>query len=504
MVRLGMGWIFVIENDSTFFDQIKDAVEQIEPKISIVRFDDRQGFLDWMTGLQTDATQLEPPVPKDQFMGLITSVESWKFRDVKLIGKFKALFIQKGLATDEDQLGVVFTGYESEILNKKRFESRSVNNFIYKPFDSTVLKQMIEIAFTGRHAIKKYFVHNQKMDAKIEMLKEVTASAMTEMGFRTISDQDIAVGKISKYYAQFLETNQHRSALAQVIKVGPRPGEALGLHDIELRFFALDQQQSFNLQKIVRENSVSHPLSDENVGATEFDFIFVDDGKSRLGQEIVPTAERFFDHPIRTIQGLERLAKELQTTTSHRFVFIERSLVYGNEVAELQGILNSVKSERISVFLLSPTILKESLELELAPVCEDIYYAPFNRSYLMKGLKQRWPALKTKEKLVEASRNFEQIIHVSNPTKMVQVSEAGVVIEYYRPLDLGSFREFVFWMPNEASVPTLIAQVNFCAPIEGKKTFLCHFIFFGLHDVELKFIRLWMLHHYIESKQEPS
>ena len=499
-----MGWIFVIESDSTFFDQIEEAVDQIEPKVSIVRFQDREGFLDWMSGLQIDPSKLLPAIPQGQFMGLITAVDSWKFRDVKLIGKFKALFIQKGLATNEDELGVVFTGYESEVLNKKRFESRSVNNFIYKPFDGVVLKQMIEIAFTGRHAIKKYFVHNQKIDAKIEMLKEVTASAMTEMGFRTVSDQDIAPGKISKYYAQFLETHQHRSALAQVLKVASRPGEATGLFNIDLRFFALDQQQSFNLQKMVREKSESHPLLDANVGHQHFEFIFVDDGKSRLGQELLPTAERFFDHPIRTVQGLEHLARELQNSQGQRFVFLERSLVYGNEVAEIQGILNYVKSERISIFLLSPTILKESLELDLSTLCEDIYYAPFNKSYLMKGLKQRWPAMRTKEKLVEASRTYDQIIHVSNPTKMVQVSEAGVVIEYYRDLDLGSFREFVFWMPNEASVPTLVAQCNFCAPVEGKKTFLCHFIFFGLHDVELKFIRLWMLHHYIESKQEPS
>ncbi len=503
MLRLFMGWIFVIEEDLALFEQIAEAVSLIEPKIAIIRFQESKSFLDWMTGFAQHDPKLEPPTPSDHFLGIVTSVETWKFKDVKLVGKFKALFVQKGLAMNEDNLGVVFTGYEADALHKKRFENRAVNNFVYKPFDKIVLRQMLEIAFSGRHSVKKYYVHNLKLDAQVEMLKEIVSTRITEVGFQTISDQPADTGKISKYYAGFLETDQHRSALAQVLTAD----NAAVPVQVYLRFFALDQQQSFNLQKLVREKSKNFSLSGEPAAKTSFEFIFVTHPKSTLCQEIQPTVERFYDHPVHAVPGLPELAKRLgeaiaADSQTRRFVFVDRTNVIGNEVAEMRAILNSFPQLKLSVFILSPKIFTEKIELELSPICEDVFYHPFNKSYFMKGLKQRWPALRAKEELFEARREFEQNIHVSNPVKMVQVSEAGLVIEYGREIALGEFREFVFWMANEVDVPTLVAQCNFTEKMDGKKAFLCHFVFFGLQDFELKFIRLWMRHQYIETKQK--
>ena len=503
MLRLFMSWIFVIEEDQMLFEQIAEAVSLIEPKIAIIRFLESKAFLDWMTRFAQHDPQLEPAPPVDQFLGIVTSVESWKFRDVKLIGKFKALFVQKGLAVNEDNLGVVFTGYEADALHNKRFENRAVNNFIYKPFDKIVLRQMLEIAFSGRHSVKKYYVHNLKLDSQIEMLKEIVSTSLTEVGFQTISDQPVESGKISKYYAKFLETDQHRSALAQVLTAdnGARP------ISVYLRFFALDQQQSFNLQKLVREKSKNIPLLGTPEAAENFEFLFVTHPKSTLCQAIQPTVERFYDHPVHSVASLAELDQHLGPhnkveSATRRFLFIDRANVIGNEVAELNGILNSYPALKLSVFVLSPKIFTEKIELELSPICEDVFYHPFNKSYFMKGLKQRWPGLRAKEELFEARREFEQNIHVSNPVKMVQVSEAGLVIEYGREIALGEFREFVFWMANEVDVPTLVAQCNFTEKVEGEKPFHCHFVFFGLQEAELKFIRLWMRHQYIETKQK--
>ena len=503
MLALSMSWIFVIEQDQSLFEEIAEAISLIEPKIDVIRFAENKSFLDWLTRYVQHDSALEPPAPKDQFLGIVTAVEPWKFKDVKLIGKFKALFIQKGLALNEDNLGVVFTGYEADALQKKRYENRAVNNFIYKPFDKIVLRQMLEIAFSGRHSVKKFYVHNLKMTAQVEMLKEIVSTGLTEVGFQTSSDQPVEPGKVSKYYAKFLETDQHRSALAQVLNA-EKDSKSFQVY---LRFFALDQQQSFNLQKLVREKSKNVPLNGTSEARESFEFIFIPHPQSSLCDEVRPSVERFFDHPIRVITSLAELVKELSLPAEapsliRRFIFIDRMHVIGNEAAEIQGVLNSIIEKNLSVFLLSPKIFNEALELELSVTCEDIFYAPFNKSYLMKGLKQRWPALRVREELFEARREMEQAIHVSNPVRMVQVSEAGLVIEYYREIALGEFREFVFWMPNEIEVPTLMAQCNFTERVEGKKTFYCHFVLFGLRDSELKFVRLWMRHQYIEAKQK--
>ena len=502
-----MGWIFVIEEDQAMFEQVEEAVSHIEPKLSILRFPNSHTFLDWMTHFIAGDKAISPPIPADQFRGIITSVEAWKFRDVQLIQKFKPLFIQKGLAQTEEELSVVFTGYEADVLNKKRFEHRSVNNFIFKPFDKLVLKQMLEIAFAGRAPIKKYYVHNLKMDKPVEMLKEIVSTGLTELGFHTVSEEPPPQGRITKFYAKFLETNQHRSALAQVVNVVKLPTPGPKPYRVYLRFFALDQRQSFNLQKLVKEKSKNHLLPQSAAKTDQFEFIFLAHPKSSLCQEVQPSAERFFNHPIREVMDPVHLGKELSEKVDesdflHRFIFVDHQHIVGNEIAELEAIRKVAKNPNLSLFVLSQKIFPEPMELQLAEVCEDIFYSPFNRSYLMKGLKQRWPQLQTKEDLFEGHREFDQEMHVSNPVKLEQVSEAGLIIEYNRELTVGSFREFVFWMPDEASVPTLIAQCNANTPVEGKKTFHCHFVFFGLHDHELKHIRLWMRHEYVESKHK--
>ncbi|RYZ63257.1 MAG: hypothetical protein EOP05_23950, partial [Proteobacteria bacterium] len=144
-----MGWVLVIEENQSTVEEIKDAIAQFDQKAALVHFPNSQSFLDWMDKLQKHEPNLDPPVPADKFLGLITAIESWKFRDVKLIGKFKALFIQKGFAQTEDEIFTIFTAYETADFQKRRFEYRSVNNLIFKPFDKLVLQQLLEIAFGG-------------------------------------------------------------------------------------------------------------------------------------------------------------------------------------------------------------------------------------------------------------------------------------------------------------------------------------------------------------------
>jgi hypothetical protein len=490
-----MGWILVIEENLGFYSEIDEALTQIDPKLTTIRFANSSEFLQWMEKLQNHDPEISPVVPGDKFLGLVTGIESWKFKDVRLIGKFKALFVQKKLAEKEDDLFVVFTGYETPNFHKKRFEYKSVNNFIFKPFDKVLLKQLLDIAINGRQPIKTHYTHPYKSDAKIEMLKEIQLRQVGELSMKTISEQKIEPGTIAKYYADFFETQQHRSALAQVVKVEPRDQ----LFDVTLRFFALDQAQSFKIQKLAQEHKKTRTLEGTKGGA--YEFVFVKHESSALADEIQPSFERFYDHPATGVATLADLEKELPAKAAKRvFVFIDHAHIAGNEVGELAALHKL--HPKLSLFVLSPRIFSEQLETEMSAHCEDIFYAPFNRSYLVKGLKIRYPDLSNKEDLFESVHDVEQTIHVSNPVQLVQVSEAGLIMNYRRELPVGSFREFVFWMPHEIGVPTLLAQCNFCEKAEDGKSFNCHFIFFGLHEHDLKFMRRWMLLQYVGEKQK--
>ena len=520
-----MGWILIIEENAGVVDGITEALAQIDPKITTVRFQNSTDFLAWMDKLKNhvpapaqapelspDETQaddpvpqLEPAIPNDKFLGLITAIETWKFKDVRLIGKFKALFVQRKLTDNEDDLFVIFTGYETPNFQKRRFEYKAVNNFLFKPLDRLLLKQMLDIALKGRQAVKTHYTHVQKIARQIEMLKEIDLTQIGELSFQTKTEQKIEVGTIAKYYAEFLETKYHRSALAQVINYEPIDGQLIA--HVTLRFFALDQTQSFNIQKLAQKFKTTRTLDGAKAPTSEYEFIFVKHESSELADEVMPAFERFYEHPVHRVMSLADLDKELNKRPKPEaaktlFVFIDHQHIAGNEVAELDAIRKTQPDRNLALFVLSPRIFSEELETELSSRAEDIFYAPFNRSYIVKGLKLRWTDLANKEDLFESVRDVEQTIHVSNPVQLVEVSEAGLVLSYRREIQIGSFREFVLWMPHEMEVPTLLAQCNFTEKAADGKSFSCHFIFFGLHEHELKFIRRWMLLQYVAEKQK--
>lgn len=499
-----MGWIIVIEENPKSLADIQEAVLALDPKILVISFTQSSEFLNWMQDIQDHKTNLSPQVPSDKFLGLVTSIETWRFRDVKLIGKFKALFIQKGFAKSEDDIFVAITGYETPNFQKRRFEYRSINNFLFKPFEKLTLREFLRLCFAGRSALKVQDIYVAKASAQIEMLKEIHLSAVDELGFQTLSDRPLTLGSIAKYYSAFLETRQHRSALAEVVSSTPRASE--GVHDVRLRFFALDNAQSFAVQKLAQSGK-RRLLSNEPNGKDRYEFYFVRSHASGLSQEVEPSLERFFDHPMQAYET----ASEANTALAHlqksdfikaRIVFLDCNQFLGNEVVEVQRFLALHPDKQIKLFLLSSEILPEKAEIELSAICQDIYYVPFNRSYIAKALKQKFPDLVIKEELYEWFKETDESLYAATPADLVEVSEIGVVIRYHRPIALGKFREFVFSLPNETEAPNVLAQCNFTQASEDKKSWLCHFVFFGLHDHELKFIRRWMLTQYVDQKQK--
>ena len=498
-----MSWLLVIEENPSLVEQISEAMAVLDPKAAVVHFPDSRSFLAWMDQVKTKAPDLQPSVPANKFLGIVTAVETWKFKDVRLIGKFKALFVQMGFAQSEEEIFVIFSAYEVPNFQIKRFEYRSVNNVIFKPFDKLVLQQVLDVAFKGRKALKNQFSHTLKSQLQIEMLKVIKITAISELGFQTVSNQRLEVGSIAKYYADFLETRQHKSALAQILSFDQPEGKELGT--VELKFFALDQTQSFNLQKAAQLTKVRRTLEVARAESDAFEFLFVKNERSALCSEVVPTFERFFDHPVTVVNSLSAASEWLAAApvdTKKRFVILDHAEIAGDEVGIVEKFKELHAGKNLIVSILSPRILAEELEWSLSRLCEDIFYSPFNKSYIVKSFKRKWADLRSREDLYENRHELDQDIFVSNQVKLVEVSEAGLVIEYHREIHLGSFRDFHFTMPNETEVPPIVAQCNFSAPAGEKKVIQCHFVFFGMRDHELKFIRRWMLSQYVGEKQK--
>ena len=89
-----------------------------------------------------------------------------------------------------------------------------------------------------------------------------------------------------------------------------------------------------------------------------------------------------------------------------------------------------------------------------------------------------------------------------NICSFAEMSEAGLVMSYYRAITVGSFRRFILWFPMEIGQPVMLATCNFNKENEAEKgLYENHFVFFGMQDVFLQHVRVWIRENYVLSKQ---
>lgn len=163
---------------------------------------------------------------------------------------------------------------------------------------------------------------------------------------------------------------------------------------------------------------------------------------------------------------------------------------------------------RPKVVMTSKEEFNDKQEQAFSKHIDDIFYKPIDPVYLMQKIKLFYPAVSERVERVKFSTvECDLTIKTVNQVKITEISEAGFVMEYYRPLPVGSFREIILWKPNELEAPELLATCNFVEESESKEKdksktiYKCHFVFFGSTDAFLKHIRLWIMENYVQSKE---
>jgi hypothetical protein len=185
---------------------------------------------------------------------------------------------------------------------------------------------------------------------------------------------------------------------------------------------------------------------------------------------------------------------------------------FGEGSLEKWAALKSAFNEKFKfgprLFMVSKTEFADQQEMNFSHYMDDIYYKPIDPVYLMQKIKVFFPALSERVERVKFSTvENKTTIKTVNKVKVVEISEAGFVMEYYRQLSIGSFREIVLWKPNELEAPEIQSTCNFAQEVEIKEKdktkiiYKCQFIFFGAKDIDLKQIRLWIMENYVQSKE---
>ncbi len=235
---LQMKYIYVLEDEAKFQDQIFDAIKVSEPEAQVRFFSSIFDFQSWIPiaiksgplalaegGFKiTKDTSVKPdPMADDNLLLLISKDEWLGSRQMALVRKTQDMFIRKKICTTEDPTRLVMTAFESPDFEIKLVEDRIVSNVIFKPFDELILQQHLHFALKGHHPGSEVFVHAVQVKQQVEMTKEVQMEAVSDTGFVTRSPRKIEVGKISKYYGEVFKGRSRIYVMGRCIQCVPHP-----------------------------------------------------------------------------------------------------------------------------------------------------------------------------------------------------------------------------------------------------------------------------------------
>jgi hypothetical protein len=245
-------------------------------------------------------------------------------------------------------------------------------------------------------------------------------------------------------------------------------------------------------------------LGPENILAVTFNevpfVIRVMDVKKEATKFHITLVEPSKAEQIAYFQKNTKVQKPIHLIVANHRLFGSGSLERWTEIKQ-----NLKKKFNVDVMIVATTKkdFSDAEEKNLAEIVKDIFFKPVDRVYFLQKIKCLFPHLSDKsEPIVIRGIVHSETIKSVNPVTVTEISEAGFVMKYNRPITIGSFREIVLWQPYEIGAPELLATCNFVEESESEKgTFKCHFVFFGINDYFLKVIRVWIRDNYILTKE---
>lgn len=648
-------YVFILEDEKKFQKEITDAILNTNSQIRIRIFESLEAFSNWIKVLiekgapainlagKSIEGQPEPAESQDggSLLLLVSKEEFLGSHQMELLKKTHQLFLRKGLCTEQEPTSFVLTSFDHSQFDIKLVEGRLINNVIMKPFDQLILQQHLCFAMSGHHPPSAYTIQNMKMDAVVEMLKDVQVESLSEVGFITRSQREIPVGHLAKYYSDIFKSASTRSVLARSHQVAPHPkyqGEYLcsfvfyGIEegqriDIASRILGKGlpreghswilpcSEKGFHLVMIDGEdfteelrvvyteevmNGHFYPysrvedflydldpaerlLKQKGIKAVPVDagmkLIFDEDGQKILktdpeltpgqhllgfkldelraiklidlidgnaaknifqkflsGDTVYPQEERIFsihrnqqeyifkvDHQeikelpykqrvnellLREVSDVEKLNlwKKKSSLPQHIDAVLVRDHHYEADVPRWQKVQEALQRRQKTACKIFLNAYKKKTEKNLRDFENhflNIFFRSKEKLYLIHQLSVYFSNMKLKTNYEIETITHPQVIEVGNPIHVKELSEAGLVLEYNRAIDLGEFRKFVLWRPEETDMPTFLAICNYFEENKSKKGFFSnHFVFYGLNDSYLKHLRLWLLNNYIQNKEK--
>ncbi|MES3037220.1 MAG: hypothetical protein V4736_04865, partial [Bdellovibrionota bacterium] len=446
-----MKYVLLLEQDKKFQGEISEILRAIDPELQILTFLKLEELAAWVNVLVSQGAHAHFPIdtdPAPQVPLVIMQKEQMAGRHISLIKQVRHLFVRRGLCSEEDQTGFVLTSFDDPDLNRHDFEDKAITNVIFKPFDKLILEQHLRYAMAGAQPESTQDVYRMETKVMVEMLKDVDLLSYCEFGMVTRSFLPITIGKVSKYYSDIFMTPEQRYVYAQCINCEKEPDKEeykATFQYVGVETFTMNHIR----RKLPAKSRVPFTAVYQNKKVTpEMIRLWIMDEEVRekvktILADFLPNmpAYEFTKEDFKNFKAFE--ATDLVICDTHSFASLSKYAVPEQIIP--------VSFER----------LPESFMREANGVL-DVLNLNADRQYLKMKLEFIFSRVNTIPWEVKVQTI---VIRVGNPVEVHQVSEAGLLLSYYRPISIGAFRRFVLSSVKE---PEALPFTSACATVEEK------------------------------------
>ncbi|MGE9744149.1 hypothetical protein [Bdellovibrio bacteriovorus] len=529
-----MKFIYVLEDDERIQKDLFETLKNIDSGLSIRFFLSLAEFHEWLkisvtegpkalaTGGRRFADDTSPdvtPANTHELRLVIAKNEFLGVQNMGLIKRAREFFLRKKMCSPQEPTALIITAFDSPDFDISLAEERIINNVIFKPFDKLILRQHLEFALSGHHPVSSTAVASMQISSTIEMLKEVELHGINEIGFSTVNNHEIRIGAMTKYYSESFTTDHKRSVLAYCHSCKEiSPKEFL----CEFLFFGADNQQLTQIRKTILTDK-GHTLETvKNTLGNKTRILLLDEDVPLSIEMKTFLSERFENTEVFTYSNYGQMLSDLanKETPNRQELPAQFDMIFVNyadfeveKQKKWEQIQQYLKdrcktyslefSEPPDLYMISRKRLVTDEVKVLSTWVKEIFFTPLDKTYIFKKLLKTRTSLVNKTETTIAGHKDNSALKVANPVEITQISEAGLIMKYYREISIGAFREFVLWRPEELETPEIIGTVNYTEKDKGGGDyFLNHFVFFGMKDYYLKHIRLWLREAYIKTKEK--
>lgn len=512
-----MKYIFVLEDESNFSEALFDTIKSIDSQYQVRFFKTLNEFHEWMKIAMTKGplALAEGDVPasaQDELRLIVAKNEILGTHNMDLIRRSQEFLIRKKFCTPEFPTAFILTAFDSPDFNILSAEEPIISNVIFKPFDKLILKQHFEFAIGGNQPLDGSTISAIVVSDKIEMLKRGQYESISEIGFTSVTNVEMTVGAMTKYYATAFQADSRKSIYAfcsSSIKTGPNTFAN------EFQFYAAEPAQIAKIRNLILQSSKVETVPILKKVGQPKNIVIVNDHIPQTQELRTLLQDKFVLVTVFPYANVEQLQADLPNIPENiDCVFASYELFETDKSKKWEAFCSVFQEEakkrgtslskNPDLFIMSKKKLAPETFKELHEFAKDVFFAPLDRIYATKKISSFYEALALQKSTSISLIKEATKMKIATSADVKQISEAGLVMNYHRLIEIGSFREFILLRENEAESPEITGICNYNEEHKDAKSTISsnHFVFFGMRDHFLKHIRLWIRETYIRQKGE--